>query len=152
MIGDCYGVDAAVQKYLNSIDYKNVTVFATNGTARYNEGNWSVHAVNSTSSTKNFQFYRSKDLVMVQQADFGLMIWDEEGKGTLCNMIELAKQHKPTAVYLLRQEKVSSFSDMDTLKKLIGLCPSDTQALFHRLTTERNPEPEMRQVSWFTQF
>ena len=36
LVGDCYGVDAAVQKYLESKGYSNVTIYCSGETPRNN--------------------------------------------------------------------------------------------------------------------
>lgn len=42
IVGDCFGIDALVQKFCNDFGYRNVTVYASNGHARNNIGNWKV--------------------------------------------------------------------------------------------------------------
>ena len=45
VVGDCYGVDSLVQKFYANVGYRNIEIFASNGKARNNVGNWTVHNV-----------------------------------------------------------------------------------------------------------
>ena len=45
LIGDAYGVDGLVQKYMKTNGYDNVTIYASNGRARNNIGGWTVKAI-----------------------------------------------------------------------------------------------------------
>ncbi len=45
LVGDANGVDKQVQKFLHSLNYRNVKVYATNGKARNNIGQWEVEKV-----------------------------------------------------------------------------------------------------------
>lgn len=47
-IGDCYGVDAAVQNFLAEMKYSCVTVFTAHPKARHNAGRWREITVDST--------------------------------------------------------------------------------------------------------
>lgn len=150
LIGDCYGIDAAVQELLKSMNYRKVTVFATNGITRNNKGNWNVFAVHNNGHSKGFDFYREKDLAMIQAANYGLMIWDEEGKGTLSNMIELAKQNKPTAVYLTKSKKTATITNELSLARLIYSCDPFAQKLYWQLTRQSDKPAQLQQVSRFS--
>lgn len=106
IIGDCYGVDAAVQKFCAELSYSKVTIFASNGKVRNNLGNWSVYAVPVESSVKGFDFYRQKDIVMAENADYGFMIWDGKSKGTYQNIVTLLNLGKTVAVYQSQFKRV----------------------------------------------
>ena len=127
LVGDCYGVDSSVQNYCANRNYKNVTVYASNGIARNNSGRWTIKAVSVAPSAKGFDFYRQKDLSMSNDADCGFMIWDGQSKGTLHNIIDLVYQHKPVIVYLAPAAKTFKVSSTAGLGCLISLCPNDTQ-------------------------
>lgn len=93
-MGDCYGVDTAVQDFFIRLSYNNVTVFASNGKARNNIGNWNVENIHVDSSVKGFDFYKQKDIAMANSADYGFVIWDGSSRGTLNNIINLINQNK----------------------------------------------------------
>ena len=114
LIGDCWGIDAAVQKFFAEKDYRNVTVYATGNSVRNNVGRFDVCNVVSNGA-EGFAFYRQKDIVMIKDADCGFMIWDKKSKGTLNNIIDLLNQNKSVEVYL-HDEKV--FKMIDDIKAL----------------------------------
>ena len=37
---------------------------------------------------------------MVQEADYGLMLWDGKSRGTLTNIVDLVRQGRPVVVYV----------------------------------------------------
>ena len=117
LIGDCWGIDAAVQKFFAENDYRNVTVYATEDKIRNNIGEFDVCNV-ASNSTEGFEFYRQKDIAMAREADCGFMIWDKKSKGTLNNIIDLSNQKKSVEVYLY-DEKV--FKMIDDIKTLDGI-------------------------------
>ena len=69
IVGDSYGVDAAVQELCAKRVYNKVTVYASNGEARNNVGNWPVKEVEVDASIKGFNFYRQKDIAMSRDAE-----------------------------------------------------------------------------------
>ena len=56
-VGDADGIDSCIQKYMQSKNYKNVTIFASNGIARNNFGEWRVEYVNVAHNITGFEFY-----------------------------------------------------------------------------------------------
>lgn len=133
LVGDCYGVDTAVQNYLISLNYRNVTVFASNGVARNNKGNWKVENVVVEEKTKGSDFYRQKDIAMTNAADYGFMIWDGKSKGTLNNIVGLVAQGKKVVVYLVGVDKMISLSSFDDINSLVSHCTPATKALYQKL-------------------
>ena len=101
LVGDCYGVDSAVQRFCLNLPYNNVTVFASNGKARNNLGGWKVENVPVASGVKGFDFYRQKDIAMAEAAECGFMIWDGKSKGTYQNIITLLEMKKKVLVYIV---------------------------------------------------
>ncbi len=98
LIGDCWGTDTSVQKFLVESNYKNVTVYASGDKVRNNVGRFKVHKVKAD-DVVGFDFYRSKDIAMADEADCGYMIWDGKSKGTLHNIIDLNNRNKPVEIY-----------------------------------------------------
>lgn len=102
LIGDCFGADYHVQKYLFKNGYKNVTVYASEGKVRHNEGNFPIKVVNVENDISGFEYYRCKDIAMATDADCALMLWDGKTKGTLCNIKDMKVQNKPFRVIMYR--------------------------------------------------
>ena len=57
LIGDAYGMDSLVQRYLEEHDYNNVTVYASNGRARNNIGGWKIEKIEVPSGIFGRDFY-----------------------------------------------------------------------------------------------
>ena len=52
---------------------------------------------------------------MAETAEYGLMLWDGKSKGTVNNVVNLSRDHKPVVVYVAptRQFRtVKSFDDL----------------------------------------
>lgn len=98
LIGDCRGIDTAVQQYFADKKYDKVTVYATDGIVRNNVGEFKVKAIPSNGAA-GFAFYRKKDSAMANDADCGFMIWDRKSRGTNENILELAKLGKNVLIY-----------------------------------------------------
>lgn len=133
LVGDCYGVDASVQKFYASLSYGNVRVYASNGKARNNIGRWGVQNVAVPSYVCDFDFYKWKDKAMADEADYGFMIWDCQSRGTLNNIINLVKQSKPALVYLDNKKQKILIKTFDDLNYMIDFCHPKTQAIYHTL-------------------
>ena len=127
LIGDCYGVDTAVQKYFHKLNNHNITIYANNGKPRNNVGNWNVHSVVAPSNIRGFDYYALKDVAMADDADHGFMIWDGESRGTLNNIINLIIRNKHVLVYYTKINKMLTIKDIDSLEYLIGKCSAATQ-------------------------
>lgn len=76
LVGDADGIDSSIQKLLQIKSYRNVTVFASNGIARNNYGDWNIETVEVDNDVTGFDFYAQKDLEMAKRADIGFMIWN----------------------------------------------------------------------------
>lgn len=133
LVGDCYGVDTSVQKFYSDLGYGNVVVFASNGRARNNIGNWHIQNVAVPSYMRGFDFYKQKDMAMANEADYGFMIWDGESRGTLNNVINLISQNKTVLVYLTLSGKMVVVKNFDELSNLVAHCPYTTQTLYSGL-------------------
>ena len=149
LVGDCYGVDSAVQKLCADIGYPHVTVYASNGKARNNIGNWKVKNIPVEKQMQGFAFYRQKDIAMGMDADCGFMIWDGKSKGTLRNIIQLILDHKFVLIYLAPHQALIPVRDRKKLERLIERCPQETQNLYASLLPKRIPR-EQNQISIFS--
>ena len=133
LVGDCCGVDSSVQKFYSDLGYNNVVVYASNGKARNNIGNWNIRNVAVPSYFRGFEFYKQKDIAMANEADYGFMIWNGESRGTLNNIINLVSQNKKVLVYLTAQSQMVVVKSFDDLNALIEQCAPATRALYSKL-------------------
>lgn len=99
LIGDCFGVDILVQKYLSERGYTNVTVYVSGDKVRCNYGNFPVKHIPFAEDVSGFEFRRQKDIAMARDADYGLMLWDSRSRGTAANIADLKAMHKEVKVY-----------------------------------------------------
>jgi hypothetical protein len=133
LVGDAYGVDSAVQKFYADKNYANVHVFASNGRVRHNLGNWTVESIPVGDNIKGFDFYAQKDMAMAKAADYGLMIWNGESKGTLNNILNLLNENKSAVVYLAPQHEFYNIDNSEKAEQLLSLCPASTRANYAQL-------------------
>ena len=97
LVGDCYGVDAAVQKYLESKGYCNVTIYCSGETPRNNfvTGAKVRSYAEAAKGLTGSAFQYVKDIQMAQDCDTALMIWDGKSKGTGENIRRIKEMRKP---------------------------------------------------------
>ena len=97
LVGDCYGVDAAVQKYLDSKGYSNVTVYCSGETPRKNfvTGAKVRSCAEAAKGLTGSAFHYVKDIQMAQDCNQALMIWDGKSKGTGENIRRIKEMRKP---------------------------------------------------------
>ena len=95
LVGDANGADKAVQRYLAEKAYRNAIVHCMAGNCRNNIAGWPVREVAGSTGARGFAYYATKDRAMVDDAAYGLMLWDGESKGTLNSVINMIRQGKP---------------------------------------------------------
>jgi adenine-specific DNA-methyltransferase len=97
LIGDCYGVDAVVQKYLEFKGFNNVIVYCSGETPRNNFTSAAkIHScVEAAKGLTGSDFHYMKDIQMANDCDQALMIWDGESKGTGENLRRIKEMGKP---------------------------------------------------------
>lgn len=108
LIGDCYGVDAAVQKYLESKGYCNVTIYCSGEKPRNNfvtEAKVRSCAEAAKGLTRS-AFHYVKDIQMTQDCDQALMVWDGKSKGTAENIRRIKEMNKPYQEIIVNSCKV----------------------------------------------
>ena len=96
LIGDCYGIDAVVQKYLESKGFSNVTIYCS-GVIPRNNFTSSAKIRSCAEATKGLSgnaFHYVKDIQMANDCDQALMIWDGESKGTAENIRRMKEMGK----------------------------------------------------------
>lgn len=100
LIGDCYGVDAVVQKYLESKGYSNVTIYCSGVTPRNNfTSSAKIHScAEAAKGLTGNAFHYVKDIQMANDCDQALMIWDGKSKGTAENLKRIKQMGKPFVV------------------------------------------------------
>lgn len=121
LVGDANGADRAVQAQLRDWGYSKVTVFFVGGAPRNNVGAWPTERVAPPVSARGADYYGAKDIVMARNAEAGLMIWDGESKGTLANVRNLVREHKPVAVYVSKQRRFKNVLDETELREFSSL-------------------------------
>lgn len=100
LIGDCYGVDAVVQKYIEYKGFSNVTVYCSGVTPRNNFAS-SARIRSCAEAAKDLtgsEFQYVKDIQMAADCDQALMIWDGKSKGTAENLKRIKEMGKPFVV------------------------------------------------------
>lgn len=123
LIGDCFGVDKAVQEFFYENGYRNVTVYVSGENVRNNVGDFKV--CNIPTDKTGFDFYRRKDIAMAKEADCGFMIWDGKSKGTLSNIADLLSQNKTCEVYLNEDKTITVLTSVNSKKFAYLLCKTD---------------------------
>ncbi|NLB54114.1 MAG: hypothetical protein GX808_14415 [Syntrophomonadaceae bacterium] len=118
LVGDSIGIDRAIQDYCLEKQYRYVKIFAANGQARNNLGRFEVVNVKVGRHLKGFDYYAAKDLVMAEEADWGLMVWNGRSKGTLNDIIHMTCLKKQVLVYYTPDE---SFYSLKSTADVIDL-------------------------------
>lgn len=134
LIGDCYGVDSSVQAILNSLSYKRIEIYASDGKARNNIGHWNVKTIAVQQNMHGFDFYKQKDIAMAKDADYGFMIWDGKSKGTLNNMVNLLSRDKSVLVYLNSSKRFFYIKSLNGLTQFVRLHSQNAYETYTRLT------------------
>jgi DNA-directed RNA polymerase specialized sigma24 family protein len=62
----------------------------------------------------------SEDQAMVDDAAYGLMLWDGESKGTLNSVINMIRQSKPVVVYLAPKRTFQNLHSANDVMDLLG--------------------------------
>lgn len=94
LIGDCFGADLLMQEYLHALGYPDVTVFVSGDRVRHHSGTYPIRHI-PAEGRKGFDFYRQKDIAMIEECDCAVMLWDGNIRGTRCNIEDLERMGKP---------------------------------------------------------
>lgn len=134
ILGDANGVDKAVQRYLDSKHYTKVVVFCMEGGCRNNIGAWPTRVIRAADpERRDFAYYSTKDRAMAAEADYGLMLWDGQSRGTLTNVVHLVRQAKPVVVYVAPSRSFQTLRQPDQLARVLAHSDIDT---LHRIDRE----------------
>jgi hypothetical protein len=120
IVGDADGVDSSIQSYLQSKDVRLVTVYCSGRQPRNNIGHWDIKSIETDAKPGTREFFTAKDIVMANDSNYGLMIWDAKSTGTLSNCIELLKRNKSSLVYINKTKEFITVKSVDDLKKLLA--------------------------------
>jgi len=126
LVGDANGADKAVQRYFADRSYQNVLVHCMKDHCRNNVGNWPTRQVVAPRGAKGFDYYSLKDRAMAEAAEYGLMLWDGKSKGTVNNVVNLSRDHKPVVVYVAPTRQFRTIKSFDDLKDLLAQGDSDS--------------------------
>lgn len=126
LVGEANGADKAVQRYLADKAYPNVLVHCMKDHCRNNVGNWPTRQVVAPRGAKGFDYYSVKDRAMADSAEYGLMLWDGKSKGTINNVVNLSRDHKPVVVYVATTRQFRTIKTFDDLKDLLAQGDSDS--------------------------
>ncbi|MFZ2146424.1 MAG: hypothetical protein WAV28_04315 [Sedimentisphaerales bacterium] len=133
LLGDANGADKAMQTYLAEKNYRNVLVFCMGDVCRNNIGKWKTRNVHSSRSKKDFNYYSTKDVLMVSESDYGFMLWDGKSKGTLNNILNLCELNKKVLVYFSPSKSFYTVEDEQDVLKLLEHCEPDLLRKFERV-------------------
>lgn len=126
LVGDANGADKAVQQHLAGKQYANVLVHCMERHCRNNVGHWPTVEVSAPKGARGFDFYSVKDRAMADAAEYGLMLWDGKSKGTVNNVVNLSRDHKPVVVYVAPTRQFRTVKSFDDLKDLLAQGDSDS--------------------------
>lgn len=143
LVGDANGADKAVQQYFAEKAYPNVLVHCMKDHCRNNVGNWPTRHVEAPRGAKGFDYYSLKDRAMAEAAEYGLMLWDGKSKGTVNNVVNLSRDHKPVVVYIAPSRQFRTIKTFDDLKAL--LAQGDSESV-ERIVSELNLNVVQRAV------
>ena len=132
LVGDANGADKAVQRYLEEKHYRDVIVHCMEGHCRNNVGNWPAREVPPPPGARGFVYYSTKDKVMADDSDYGLMLWDGESKGTLNSVINMVRQNKPVVVYLAPRKTFQNLRSQADVADLLSNCDRASVERFER--------------------
>ena len=122
LVGDANGADKAVQRYLADKDYRNVIVHCMTANCRNNVGDWPTQEIAAPQGARGFGYYSIKDQAMVDAAEYGLMLWDGESKGTVNSVINMIRQNKPVVVYLAPMKSFQNLRSQGDVTALLSNC------------------------------
>lgn len=132
LVGDANGADKAVQRYLAEKGYRNVIVHCMADSCRNNVARWPTREVMAPKGARGLAYYATKDQAMVDDAAYGLMVWDGESKGTLNSVINMIRQEKPVVVYLAPKKMFQNLRSPSDVVDLLGNCDRASVRRFER--------------------
>jgi hypothetical protein len=144
LVGDANGADKAVQRHLAEKGYRDVIVHCMAANCRNNVGGWSTCEIAAPKGARGFAYYATKDQAMVDDAAYGLMLWDGESKGTLNSVINMVRQGKPVVVYLAPKR---TFQNLRSSADVADLLTNCDRTSVQRLERELGIEPVLNRAT-----
>ena len=132
LVGDANGADKAVQRYLAHKGYRDVVVHCMARNCRNNVGGWTTHESEAPPGARGFDYYTTKDRAMVDSADYGLMLWDGESKGTLNSLVNMVGLGKAAVVYLAPERAFHTLRSVADIPPLLDRCDRDSAERLER--------------------
>ena len=93
---------------------------------RNNVGNWPTRQIDAPRGARGFDYYSLKDRAMAEAAEYGLMLWDGKSKGTVNNVVNLSRDHKPVVVYVAPTKQFRTVMTFYDLRDLLAQGDSDS--------------------------
>lgn len=94
LVGDCYGADLAVQKYLLKNGYTDVVVYCSGEQPRNHVVGTILSCANESAGLKGRAFQYVKDAAMCDDCDEAYGFWDGKSPGTLDNALRVMQRNK----------------------------------------------------------
>jgi hypothetical protein len=131
LVGDANGADKAVQRYLADKSYPNVLVHCMKDHCRNNVGNCqrvrsrprAAPEASSTTPSRTARWLRPRST------------GDGKSKGTVNNVVNLSRDHKPVVVYVAPIKQFRTIKTSNDLKDLLAQGDSDS---VKRIVNERH--------------
>ncbi len=106
LVGDCDGVDASIQRYMQEKSHTNITVYFVGSEPRNAQEPFKQRKVDTFGKLTPYEYYQQKDIQMTRDADVGFVIWDETSKGSRDNIQRLIQMDKPVVIYSTKRNKL----------------------------------------------
>lgn len=102
LVGDCTGIDELVQRYLLEIGYKNVEVYTSGDVRVYLDTDWKLIECQADRKIKDNlpldeymrAFHAVKDIVMCQNCDKMVAVWNGNSRATKENINRIISLNK----------------------------------------------------------
>lgn len=103
LVGDCIGIDELIQKYLLEVEYKNVEVYTSGEVRVYLDKDWRLiecqadRKIDENLPLDDYirAYYAVKDMVMCQNCDRLVAIWNYSSRATKNNIDKIISMNKP---------------------------------------------------------
>lgn len=140
LVGDAIGADSLFQRFLKNADYKRVVVFTSMAQPRNNFGKWESRCIDTGLKSQSAAKHTVKDRKMVELANEGLMLWDNESAGTLANAIDFIHLGKSCFFWTPKDGHLWNLDSKEGLNSLLETNLAIAQESQKRLDTYRNRE------------
>ena len=104
IVGDAHGCDLALQTYLQSKGYPNVTVYCSGEKCRFNMGAWEEKHISVPEGMEGYEFYREKDLAMMGDCDCALLVYERRSLATRSYIYNLKALGKPVFAFNVERD------------------------------------------------